>query len=262
MAKKKKKMPAQKRYQLLMDCVAPKVIPLTNLQYPLNSITRGNKFNYNEKLVYAELYTLFNVSNKIQCNRSTLARALSSTKNLSRFVTSAVQKLVKLNLLEVIPVKDSQNKQRKTPIGFVLKNKGLTTPTVSHHMIQKQNHVDQKEKRVNSLQNKLTKQKVSKVLNYFHRLTGKRYFTKGWNLHHIGARLKDGFTVRDLELIIKDRYEDWNNNPKMHKFVRPKTLFPSVSRCEKYYNDMLDNKNMRKKQQEKKEEDNYGYQNF
>nr|DAI70420.1 MAG TPA: hypothetical protein [Caudoviricetes sp.] len=41
----------------------------------------------------------------------------------------------------------------------------------------------------------------------------------------IKARLKEGFTVDEIKLVIDRKCADWLNNPKMAEFLRPETLF-------------------------------------
>lgn len=41
----------------------------------------------------------------------------------------------------------------------------------------------------------------------------------------IKARLKEGFTVEDIKLVIDKKCDEWINNPDMAKFLRPDTLF-------------------------------------
>jgi len=41
----------------------------------------------------------------------------------------------------------------------------------------------------------------------------------------IQARIKEGFTLEDFYQVIKNKVEDWGNNPEMRKYLRPITLF-------------------------------------
>lgn len=50
----------------------------------------------------------------------------------------------------------------------------------------------------------------------------------------INARLKEGFTVEDFKQVIETKAEEWENDPKFCKFLRPETLFSS--KFESYLN--------------------------
>ena len=47
------------------------------------------------------------------------------------------------------------------------------------------------------------------------------------HLKPIIARLHQGRTVEDCELVIKDRKSEWESDPKMSVYLRPSTLFGS-----------------------------------
>jgi uncharacterized phage protein (TIGR02220 family) len=50
----------------------------------------------------------------------------------------------------------------------------------------------------------------------------------------INARLKEGFTVEDFKQVIETKAEEWENDPKFCKFLRPETLFSN--KFESYLN--------------------------
>ncbi|MBU6392536.1 MAG: conserved phage C-terminal domain-containing protein [Planctomycetes bacterium] len=41
----------------------------------------------------------------------------------------------------------------------------------------------------------------------------------------IEARLNEGRTLEDFKKVVDIKFAEWNNNPKMHQFLRPETLF-------------------------------------
>ena len=82
------------------------------------------------------------------------------------------------------------------------------------------------------LNNDLTKNDSTKnehiveIVNYLNRVADKNYrhFTrKTRNL--IKARFNEGFTVDDFKKVIDTKNDEWKNNNKMKKFIRPETLF-------------------------------------
>ena len=66
------------------------------------------------------------------------------------------------------------------------------------------------------------------VINHLNLRAGTKYKSTTANTRKlIKARLKEGFTVEDMKLVIDKKCADWLNNPKMAEFLRPGTLFGS-----------------------------------
>ena len=69
---------------------------------------------------------------------------------------------------------------------------------------------------------------IAEVMAYLNLRTGKNYrHTTRKNSALIAARLKEGFTVDECKIVIDKKTEEWLNDPKMDKFLRPETLFGS-----------------------------------
>lgn len=67
---------------------------------------------------------------------------------------------------------------------------------------------------------------TEEVVNHLNRRAGTRYKpTTATTRKLVKARLKEGFTVEDMKLVIDKKCADWLNNPKMAEFLRPETLF-------------------------------------
>lgn len=47
------------------------------------------------------------------------------------------------------------------------------------------------------------------------------------NLGYVEARLKEGFKLEDFKIVIDFKIDEWKNNDKMKKYIRPETLFGS-----------------------------------
>jgi uncharacterized phage protein (TIGR02220 family) len=47
------------------------------------------------------------------------------------------------------------------------------------------------------------------------------------NLNHVEARIKDGFKLQEFKTVIDFKIDEWSNDDKMKKYVRPETLFGS-----------------------------------
>jgi uncharacterized phage protein (TIGR02220 family) len=67
---------------------------------------------------------------------------------------------------------------------------------------------------------------TEEVVNHLNRRAGTKYKPTTANTRKlVKARLKEGFTVEDMKLVIDKKCADWLNNPEMGKFLRPDTLF-------------------------------------
>lgn len=64
------------------------------------------------------------------------------------------------------------------------------------------------------------------VVNHLNLRAGTQYKPTTANTRKlVKARLKEGFTVEDMKLVIDKKCAEWRNNPEMAKFLRPDTLF-------------------------------------
>jgi uncharacterized phage protein (TIGR02220 family) len=67
---------------------------------------------------------------------------------------------------------------------------------------------------------------TEEVVNHLNLRAGTKYKPTTANTRKlVNARLKEGFTVDDMKLVIDKKCADWLNNPKMAEFLRPDTLF-------------------------------------
>lgn len=67
---------------------------------------------------------------------------------------------------------------------------------------------------------------TEEVVNHLNRRAGTQYKPTTANTRKlVKARLKEGFTVEDMKLVIDKKCADWLNNPEMARFLRPNTLF-------------------------------------
>lgn len=63
------------------------------------------------------------------------------------------------------------------------------------------------------------------VLNHLNLVSGSRYQKSKTSLENIRARLREGYTVSDLQLVIDLKHEHWNGNDVQYQYMRPETLF-------------------------------------
>lgn len=69
---------------------------------------------------------------------------------------------------------------------------------------------------------------VEEVIDHLNSRAGTHYKATTANTRKlIKARLKEGFTVEDIKLVIDKKCAEWLNNPKMMEYLRPETLFGS-----------------------------------
>lgn len=67
---------------------------------------------------------------------------------------------------------------------------------------------------------------TEEVVNHLNQRAGTHYKPTTANTRKlVKARLKEGFTIDDMKLVIDKKCADWVNNPKMAQFLRPDTLF-------------------------------------
>lgn len=62
------------------------------------------------------------------------------------------------------------------------------------------------------------------VLTHLNQTTGSRFTTNKTSLEHIRARLREDFTVAELNLVIDYKTEEWRGT-EQEQYIRPKTLF-------------------------------------
>lgn len=219
-----KRHSAKFRQKMILNCVAPNIMPLTYLEYPLNTITRSKHLKYAEKTVYAALYTLFSFNSKIQYQPQELAKVLNPQANSSAVVTRTIKKLAKMKLLEVISVYDPSNKRRKRPVGYVLKNTGVTKPAVNQKVIQQAKLKRKHEIKITTQKQKKIVQTAKSVIAYFNRKMHKKWQWSTY-LSQIKYLLLKGYTKQDLLTAIDKMYQVWPKGTKMHAFVQPSTIF-------------------------------------
>lgn len=67
---------------------------------------------------------------------------------------------------------------------------------------------------------------TEEVVNHLNQRAGTHYKATTANTRKlIKARLKEGFTVDDIKLVIDKKCAEWLNNPAMAEYLRPETLF-------------------------------------
>jgi len=63
------------------------------------------------------------------------------------------------------------------------------------------------------------------VLTHLNRVSGSRYQKSKTSLENIRARLREGYSVSDMVLVIDLKHEHWHDNDEQYQYMRPETLF-------------------------------------
>lgn len=63
------------------------------------------------------------------------------------------------------------------------------------------------------------------VLTHLNQVSGSRYQKSKTSLENIRGRLRDGYSVDDLKLVIDLKHEHWSGNDDQYQYMRPETLF-------------------------------------
>ena len=79
---------------------------------------------------------------------------------------------------------------------------------------------------INTLSSNSTRAPYKEIIEYLNEKTGRQYkHTAKANQRVIKARMNEGYTLEDFKTVIDKKYDEWNNDTKMKKFLRPETLF-------------------------------------
>lgn len=63
------------------------------------------------------------------------------------------------------------------------------------------------------------------VLTHLNQISGSRYQKSKTSLENIRARLREGYSIADLQLVIDLKHEHWHENDEQYQYMRPETLF-------------------------------------
>ena len=79
---------------------------------------------------------------------------------------------------------------------------------------------------INTLSRNSTRTPYKEIIDYLNEKTGREYkHTAKANQRVIKARMNEGYALEDFKTVIDKKYDEWNNDTKMKKFLRPETLF-------------------------------------
>ncbi|WP_231952002.1 conserved phage C-terminal domain-containing protein [Pediococcus claussenii] len=86
------------------------------------------------------------------------------------------------------------------------------------------------------LKNNNVEFKYKEFFEYLNQKTGKSFKNVEGNRKVVRARLNEGYSKRDLKLVVDFKTSEWKNNPDMNKYLRPSTLF-QASKFDNYLNE-------------------------
>lgn len=89
------------------------------------------------------------------------------------------------------------------------------------------------------------------IISYLNEKLGTSYrSTTPKTMSLVKARLSEGFTVEDFKKVIDVKYEEWKDDEKMSKFLRPETLFSN--KFEGYLNQFVSNDEIKRNDDEER----------
>lgn len=78
---------------------------------------------------------------------------------------------------------------------------------------------------------------AAEILNFLNKTTGKNFKHVESNIKLIKARLKEGHDKNEIMAVINRKTREWENDPKMSKYIRPATLF-NAEKFNQYVGDL------------------------
>ncbi len=101
---------------------------------------------------------------------------------------------------------------------------------------------------------KAIKSNVYEIINYLNKKINKNYPKKTTTAtgKKIIARLNEGYKVKDFKAVIDNKVDEWQNNKKMAKYLRPSTLF-AYGHFEEYRNQGKTNKTVEQRVKDRME---------
>lgn len=175
----------------------------------------------NAKLLYGEITALCNKEGYCWAGNSYFAKLYDVKKEtISRWIANLNKKgyikteiVYKLESKEIdkrkIYIAEAYKQNNQHPIDEI-----INTP------------IDEKVKG-NTTSNNTTFNKESvEIINYLNAVSGKKFKTSTKTTKEkIRARINEGFSVEDFKQVIDVKTNEWLNDEKMDKYIRPKTLF-------------------------------------
>lgn len=157
------------------------------------------------------------IASELQISESKVQRVLKSFENEHQIEQ---QMGAKCRLISIVSWDSYQEREPQTE-QQVNHKRTTSEPQVNTIKEYKNQRIQEQKKDIYSAER-------IEIVNYLNEILGSNYrpnSKKTKDLIH--ARLSEGFTVEDFKTVIHKKAKQWQNDPKMIKFLRPETLFGS-----------------------------------
>lgn len=200
-------------------------------------VTHDPRFKSDKSiLLFGEIYSMINVTGSFYMSNKEIAKRLRCKKGT---VINCVHELERLGYIETKNVADPDSGairgrsisltpgvQSNKPPRYNRMNGGGST-----HCTQIE-HINRSSKRTKNIYSQAEPDNRSQtrknVIDYLNSKLGTSYKPNASkNKTVINARLNEGYTLDDFKKVIDNKYDDWANDSKMAKYLRPETLFGS-----------------------------------
>lgn len=151
-----------------------------------------------------------------------------------RKISECISKLIDLGYIERVAF-DGRNRVIRTTFYLVCGVASQNIPTSKKMLAKHAKSAREARKKCDKviLESNITKnkrniykEKAAEIIAYLNEKISASYKpTTQATLSAISARLNEGFSVDDFKLVIDRKAEDWLNDSRMSKFLRPQTLF-------------------------------------
>lgn len=194
---------------------------------------RGVKVAYKRGQV---TMSILGLSKRWMWSRGKIKRFLKDLKNehqIDHQVNNVTQVVTVINYDEY-QINEQQTDTRRTPDGHIQERKEYKEEEISNDISCRENLDEQPHEK-----GKEFFHEVCEVINYLNLKTGKKLRPESKSSKHIRGRLRDGFLVEDLKLVVDLKVDEWLHDVKMKKYLKPDTLF-NAEKFDKYQDEIDD----------------------
>lgn len=196
-----------------------------------------------EMLLFVELDSLSSYGKGCFASNKYLSKFLHvSSSRISQLISSLTEKeYIKVKLIYAKDNPKQVIKREIYPINYLNRvvNK-LSDPTENTKSPYLENCEDSVPGLVNHVSNKDIVEQAQpdipyqQIIDYLNEKTSKQFKNSKSNQKYIKLRIDDGFDLDDFKSVIDNMIVVWLNDPKMNKYLRPRTLF--ADKFEDYLN--------------------------
>lgn len=200
----------------------------------------GNYWTYNSTKAFGELFPYMTVNVIRTALKKLKDNGLILTGNFNKSaydrttwytLTEKAEAMLDVNVHSDEPNQEETTAENPTPSPTIAQDPWASTPNATQEQFQTHNAGPKHEPQPLFDEPQAAAQPkkpdpTEEVVNHLNLRAGTQYKPTTANTRKlIKARIKEGFTVDDMKLVIDKKCADWLNNPKMAEFLRPDTLF-------------------------------------